>query len=111
VWITTGKELYRSSDAGKRFQHVSTVEESYGLGLGKAAPGRAYPALYLSGKVGGIKGFFRSDDIGQSWVRINDDAHQFGSVSIVEGDPRQHGRVYLGTGGRGIIYGVPNQAP
>jgi photosystem II stability/assembly factor-like uncharacterized protein len=110
VWITTGKELYRSSDSGKTFQHVSGVEASYGLGVGKAAPGRTYPALYLAGKVGEAMGFFRSDDIGQSWVRINDDAHQFGFVSIVEGDPRQYGRVYLGTSGRGVIYGVPSQA-
>jgi photosystem II stability/assembly factor-like uncharacterized protein len=109
VWLTTGKELYRSSDAGKTFTHVSRVAESYGLGLGKAGPGREYPALYLSGKVGGKKGFHRSDDIGQSWVRVNDDAHQFGFVNIVRGDPREYGRVYLGTSGRGVIYGVPGR--
>jgi photosystem II stability/assembly factor-like uncharacterized protein len=110
LWITTGKELYRSTDAGKTFTHVNTVEESYGLGVGKGAPGREYSALYLAGKVGGKKGFFRSDDIGQSWVRLNDDAHQFGFVNIVEGDPREYGRVYLGSSGRGVIYGVPSRA-
>jgi hypothetical protein len=107
VWITTNKELFRSSDAGKTFEHVNSVDAGFGLGVGKAAPGRSYPALYLSGQVAGAKGFFRSDDIGHSWVRLNDDAHQFGYVNVVEGDPRSFGRVYLGTSGRGIIYGSP----
>ncbi len=107
IWLTTGKELYRSTDSGKSFEHKNTVEEGYGLGVGKAAPGHAYPALFLAGQVKGKKGFYRSDDIGSSWVRLNDDAHQFGSVNIVEGDPRVFGRVYLGTGGRGVIYGTP----
>jgi xyloglucan-specific exo-beta-1,4-glucanase len=107
VWLTTGRELYRSLDSGSSFEPVASVEKSQGLGVGKAAPGRSYPALYLIGTVGGTPGFFRSDDIGQTWVRINDEAHQFGFVNIVEGDPRHHGRVYLGSGGRGILYGVP----
>jgi xyloglucan-specific exo-beta-1,4-glucanase len=107
VWITTGKELYRSMDAGRSFVVLSSVQESYGLGLGKAAPGREYPALYLSGKVGDTQGFFRSDDGAQSWLRINDDAHQFGNVNIIRGDPRVHGRVYLGSAGRGVLYGMP----
>jgi hypothetical protein len=109
IWITTGEALYRSTDSGKTFEHKSSVEESYGIGVGKAADGRSYPALYLAGKVGGKKGFYRSDDIGQTWVRLNDDAHQFGHVNIIEGDPRTFGRVYLGTSGRGVIYGMPKQ--
>jgi len=40
-----------------------------------------------------------------SWVRINDDQHQWGAVSPVIGDPRVFGRVYIGTNGRGIIRG------
>jgi hypothetical protein len=40
-------------------------------------------------------------------VRINDDQHQFGAPNrpIIIGDPRIYGRVYLTTGGRGVIYG------
>jgi len=110
VWITTSKELFRSTDSGKTFEHVNTVDAGFGLGVGKAAEGRSYPAVYLSGQVAGAKGFFRSDDIGRSWVRLNDDAHQFGFVNIVKGDPRTFGRVYLGTSGRGVIYGSPSTA-
>lgn len=110
LWITTGKELFRSIDSGKTFEHVNTVQESYGLGVGKAGPGRVYPALYLAGQANGRKGFYRSDDIGQTWVRLNDDAQQFGFVSVIEGDPRVYGRVYLGTSGRGVIYGSPTRS-
>ena len=39
--------------------------------------------------------------------RVNDDTHQFGSITRIAGDPRLFGRVYLATGGRGIIYGEP----
>jgi hypothetical protein len=28
-------------------------------------------------------------------------------VSVITGDARVHGRVYIGSGGRGILYGDP----
>jgi hypothetical protein len=105
VWLTTGKELFRSTDSGETFEHENTVQESYAFGVGKAGPGRLYPALYLAGLANGAKGFHRSDDIGHTWVRLNDDAHQLGFVNVIEGDPRVYGRVYLGTSGRGVLYG------
>lgn len=106
VWLTTGKELYHSTDSGKSFSAV-VVQESHAMGFGKAAPGKAYPTLYLVGKVGDVSGLFRSDDSGSTWKRINDDAHQFGFAGQIIGDPRLYGRVYLGTSGRGILYGDP----
>ena len=54
-----------------------------------------------------MSGFFRSDDAGSTWQRINDDRHQFGFTGQITGDPRTYGRVYVGTGGRGILYGDP----
>ena len=42
--------------------------------------------MYLVGKVKGTAGFFRSDDLGVTWVRINDDQHQFGFVGTITGD-------------------------
>jgi photosystem II stability/assembly factor-like uncharacterized protein len=110
-WITVGKGLYRSTDGGEDFDSVRSVEEAYGIGFGKATPGADYPALYLSGTVKGQQGYFRSDDEGDSWVRINDDDHQYGHVNIIEGDFRVYGRVYLGTSGRGVMVGEPLPAP
>jgi hypothetical protein len=83
------------------------VTEIHAFGFGKAAPGKAHPALYLVGTIGGQAGIFRSDDEAMTWVRINDDAHQWGLVLQVAGDPRIYGRVYVGTHGRGIFYGDP----
>lgn len=106
LWLTTWTGgLYRSTNFGALFSKVAGVQEAHRLGLGKAASGQTYPAIYLWGKIGGTNGFFRSDNEGLTWIRINDDAHQFGWINVVEGDPRVFGRVYLATGGRGIIYG------
>ena len=108
LWIafrTAG--LYHSTDGGVSFAKVEGIQAADSLGFGKAAPGRNYPALFLSGKVGQVQALFRSDGAGRTWVRINDDQHQFGWVNHVTGDPRIYGRVYFGTGGRGIIYGDP----
>jgi len=69
--------------------------------------GTRLPAVYLSGKVAGVTGFFRSDDAGKSFVRINDDAHQYGGTNLIIGDPRVYGRVYLSGHGRGVLYGEP----
>jgi hypothetical protein len=50
---------------------------------------------------------FRSIDQGGSWARVSDDDHEYGTVNVVEGDPRVFGRVYLGPNGRGIVVGEP----
>jgi hypothetical protein len=55
--------------------------------------------------IGGVRGIYRSDDEGNTWILINDTAHQYGTISTITGDPRIFGRVYLGTNGMGIAYG------
>jgi photosystem II stability/assembly factor-like uncharacterized protein len=107
VWLTNLKELNHSTDSGKSYESIASVSEANALGFGKPAEGKKYPALYLIGKVGDTRGFFRSDDTGATWVRINDDRHQYGFCGVIIGDPRVYGRVYVGTGGRGIVYGEP----
>jgi len=110
LWLTAGNQgLYRSTDGGAHFTKVEGIEDAGSIGFGKPAPGRDYPTLYLTYQTpSGESGVFRSEDIGKTWIRLNDFAHQYGwPGQIVEGDPRVFGRVYLGTNGRGIIYGDP----
>jgi photosystem II stability/assembly factor-like uncharacterized protein len=107
VWVSSNAGLWRSTDGATTFQRLDAVASAPALGFGQAAPGASYPALYLSGTVDGQVGLFRSNDAGATWVAIHDDAHRFGFINHITGDPRQYGRVYLGTGGRGILMGDP----
>ncbi|WP_030944877.1 sialidase family protein [Streptomyces sp. NRRL S-646] len=107
LWLSTkGNGLHRSTDGGVGFSKVDSCSASFTLGFGKAADGAGYPAIYQVGAVGTITAVYRSDDGAKSWVRINDDRHQWGYIGeVIVGDPRIHGRVYLATNGRGIQYG------
>jgi hypothetical protein len=105
IWLPTPSGLYHSTDSGASFTRIGSIESAPLAGFGMAAPGASYPAIYAVGTVSGVYGIFRSDGMGASWVRINDDAHQFGMLGTISGDPRIYGRVYVGTQGRGIVYG------
>ncbi|MFI6807256.1 WD40/YVTN/BNR-like repeat-containing protein [Streptomyces luteogriseus] len=100
--------LYRSTDGGATFTKVASCWASYTLGFGKAAEGASYPALYMVGSTETITAVYRSDDEAKTWVRVNDDQHQWGWIgATITGDPRVHGRVYIATNGRGVQYGEP----
>jgi xyloglucan-specific exo-beta-1,4-glucanase len=110
IWLAGGTGttygVWHSTDSGATFTKLSNVQEADNIGFGKAAPGRTYPALFSIAKIDGVRGIFRSDDSGVTWVRINDDQHQYGNIGeAITGDPRIYGRVYFGTNGRGVIYG------
>ena len=105
LWLAAFDGLYHSEDTGRTFARLSGVQEIQAFGFGKAAPNQNSPALYLVGVVLGTRGIFRSDDSARNWVKINDDQHQWGLILHITGDPKQYGRVYLGTHGRGIVYG------
>ena len=107
IWISAGEKVYHSTDSGVTFAALDGMEKVYNVGFGMSAAGKATPAIYLNGSVLDTEGVFRSDDGGRTWVRIDDTGHQFGWKNSVIGDPRIYGRVYLGTGGRGIVYGDP----
>ncbi|WP_212696098.1 WD40/YVTN/BNR-like repeat-containing protein [Vallitalea pronyensis] len=111
IWFVGGDKdgehgIWHSTDSGQSFTKLSNVQEADVIGFGKAANGQNYMALYTSAKIDGVRGIFRSIDAGSSWVRINDDLHQYARTNMcISGDPRIYGRVYLGTNGRGVVYG------
>jgi len=110
LWLLADATLYRSLDAG---DHWTRAPGDLGIalyGLGKPMPGSGWPAVYAIGRQGPQEGVWRSVDGGAHWSRINDDAHQWGMrFRVIAGDPKQAGRVYIGTDGRGILYGDPNR--
>jgi hypothetical protein len=110
LWLATNNGLYHSMNGGASFVILPNVLSAHSVGFGLPAPRHQYPAIYLIGTLrANEQAIFRSIDQGASWTRINDDEHQYGTQSVVVGDPRIYGRVYVGTNGRGVLYGDPRE--
>jgi hypothetical protein len=108
LWLALrANGLFHTTNSGDNFIKLASVAQADSLGLGKAAPGKNFPSLFLAGRINQVQALFRSDDAGVTWLRINDPQHQYGYISRVTGDPRCYGRVYFATGGRGVMYGDP----
>lgn len=111
IWVAlNGGGLARSVNGGVSFTTIAGVSQAGAVGFGKEAPGASYPAVYIWGTVAGVKGVYRSTDSGLSWLRVNDNDHEYGGPGngrFVMGDLNIFGRVYMSTAGRGIAFGEP----
>lgn len=107
LWLPSDEGLHVSQDGGKSFRKIPGVGSAHQVGFGAPAPGRTNAAVFLDGTVRGESAFFRSDDRGETWIRISDERMRLGWLRCLTGDARVHGRVYLGTSGRGIVVGEP----
>jgi xyloglucan-specific exo-beta-1,4-glucanase len=113
VWVarrSSGLSRVSNATTGNPIIQNFTLNSVTCVGVGKAAPAKIYPSVYIWGKPLSTDaiGLYRSDDEGVSWTRINDANHQFGgpgNAQFVMGDMNVYGRVYMSTVGRGIIMG------
>jgi photosystem II stability/assembly factor-like uncharacterized protein len=105
LWLATPNGLWHINGANATPAKIANVQAAYGVGFGKAAAGKTYPAVYISAKINNVSGIYQSLDGGASWSRINDDKHQWGGVNYVTGDMRIFGRVYIGAARGGVIVG------
>ncbi|MDR2731832.1 MAG: T9SS type A sorting domain-containing protein, partial [Fibromonadaceae bacterium] len=109
IWLPlTNNGLARSKNGGSTFSPISTVSYCEAVGFGKAAEGKTFPTVFIFGTVDGVTGVFMSTDEGESWIRANDDGHQYGGLAngeFVVGDMNVYSRVYMSTAGHGIVYG------
>lgn len=106
IWLCSGSLVMYSEDGGKTFTSIKDISFS-AIGFGAPKSEGDYPAVYAMGSVGEDKeGIYRSDDKGETWVRLNDEQHLFGNLtSYISGDSKVYGRVYFATNGRGIVMG------
>jgi len=108
LWLSAANSgLWHSTDGGFNWTKLLNVAAANAVAIGAAAPGSTVPSVFLYGVAAplGVQAIYRSDDNGSSWLRINDNAHQYGGPTVIQADPRVYGRVYLGMNGRGIIAG------
>jgi xyloglucan-specific exo-beta-1,4-glucanase len=104
--------LTRTTNSGQTFAKISGVTYCGAIGFGKEAPAKTYPTVFIYGTVNGILGVHRSTDEGATWIRVNNDAHEYGGPGngqFVQGDMNVFGRVYMSTVGRGLVYGESDQ--
>ncbi len=111
IWVPLNNGgLARSTNSGASFGTIGSVTDCQAVGFGKADVNAGYPTIFIWGTVNGVRGLFRSTNTGASWVRVNDDAHEYGGPAngnFVVGDMNTFGVVYMSTAGRGVVYGKP----
>ncbi len=112
VWSSVGDEgLYRSRDRGATpWQKIPGVDavRSFGFGAPLAAGGP--DVVYLYGRANGDAklGVWRSTDDGRTWQLLGrTPLDLYAKVTTVNGDASIPGRVYVGFGGNGVVYGDP----
>ena len=120
LWLADGNTVYHSVDSGATWTRLANFASIWGsrdpsqwpdvqgasvVALGKAKPGATYSAaVYVIGVVNGVSGVYRSDDGGATWVRHDDDAHQYAGLGVMAADQGVYGRVYAGGSCRGVVY-------
>ncbi len=104
LYITNGGGLYHAALNATSFTQIGGVQSAWAVTQGAPASGSTTPTLFLGGTIGGNEGLYRSTDGGLNWIRFDGPENQYGYINVLTGDPRVFGRVYLGTGGRGILH-------
>jgi photosystem II stability/assembly factor-like uncharacterized protein len=111
VWTALGDEgLFRSSDSGTSSTRVSGVDRTLLFAFGRPFAGTTEPILFVYGTVQKRDGVFRSLDLGTTWQDISP-GNKVGigcNPSVMEGSKQHPGLVFIGTLGRGLFYGMPN---
>jgi uncharacterized protein (TIGR03437 family) len=94
--------LLRSTDGGKTFAKVSSVDSANYVAFGKNA-------IYVHGRANGdeLEAIYQSRDEGGSWVRVSDPVRWgMSGMHGLEADLRTEDLVYVAMDGRGILYGA-----
>lgn len=106
---TTDTRLRRTTDGGASWQAIDGVTRVDDIAFGKSASPQAYPAIYISGRVSGLYGIWRSTDDAKTWLRLTDFAMgSLDQVTALGADPDHFGRVYIGYKGSGWVWGEPS---
>jgi hypothetical protein len=97
--------LWKSTDGGVTWAQIPGTLKTRAVTFGQGKPGSGYAyTVFMNGKLSGVKGIFRSDDYGATWVKLAD----MPTPSVIEamaGDRQNYKKVWIGTHGRGVFEG------
>ncbi len=102
---TSAYQLIHSTDGGKTFAPVTTLQYANFVAFGKGNDAIT-PFIYVHGRAPGdaADAIYKSEDTGATWIRISDpNRMQFGEINSLEGDMRTKDLVYVGQGGRNRV--------
>jgi len=113
VWYCSqsANALQHSSDYGNTWTTIPNVTDVYQIAFGKSRNTSDINTLYIVAKVsGGPFGVYRSEDEGQSWFAYDINYLPVPLILTIGADANVFGRVYIGAGGRGILYSTQDFA-
>ncbi|CAM3032958.1 DUF7594 domain-containing protein [Rariglobus hedericola] len=100
---TTAGGLWKSTNGAVSWTKMTGISAVRQVAFGKAASGSGY-TVFFNGCLSGVQGVYRSDDYGSTWTRLVD-VPSVVSIESLAGDRQNYGRVFIGTGGRGVFHG------
>jgi len=106
IWLSTVQSgLLYSSNSGVTFKKSGPFCSAKNVSVGPPLVG-CTPIIYVYGKINKSWGIYMSQDNGTTWERLNSDKIQISNnPQQMSADRNRPGRVYIGTGGVGIMYG------
>lgn len=102
AYIVVNNSLFKSTDGCRTVTKLTEFDNVTDISYGKEKDGNSYVSLYVFGDINGERGLYRSDDNGAAWLKLNDERYGLSNVNHIEADRDVYGRVYVGTGGRGV---------
>lgn len=88
---------WRTTDGRRSWTEQTVLRDAHDIGIGAPPVAGGSPTLFGYGEVSGIRGLYRSTDLGATWTFLT--AHPRGwyqGVAAVVGDPEVPGKVYVG---------------